>query len=403
MSSVEMKNMYSRRPMPPLSSLSRDEINPGDLPVGEEVPFVAAYFGDQSDGYSNLQVTASQFNGTLEPELGRDGSHIVWVENARSGELLPTRVGSSGDGSSSSGSGDGDNAGEESGDVDETSPLILPKPLVEQSYLEKKKTSEPAESNVENIENGDASGHSYAAMFLRALFLLFQGMLAGFTFISVSYLVLSDRQFLATYQASANEVRRMCFVLSSLAALGAVDNLMSLISRSSRPSLSGADASNYGTKLIVKENSGAFVFAVVACVAYFAALILSVLLGGTDTLIYYKFGQDATLVDWVTFGLSTYESKLKTWRQLVSLRIAFACIGWLCSCFLVWQDLVAKDGRGHELVRLQNIIQQWRGRVNILEGAALEGMDEPSLRKLVALQNLGFERSSAALRVLEQM
>jgi len=402
MSSVEMKNMYSRRTMPALSTISREEVNAVDLPVGEEVPFVAAYFGDQSDGYNNLHVTASQVNGPLEAELGRDGSHIVWVENARTGELLPTRVGSSGDGTSS-GNGDGDHAGEDTGEIDETSPLILPKALVEPSYNEKKKGADTSEALVENVENGDSSGHSYAAMFLRGVFLLFQGMLAGFTFISVSYLVLPDQQFLTTYQASANEVRRMCFVLSSLAALGAVDNLMSLISRSSRPSLSGTENSTFGTKLIQKENSGAFVFAVIACVAYITALILSVLLGGTDTLIYYKFGQDPVLVDWVTYGLHTYDSKLKTWRQLVSLRIAFACIGWLCSCFLVWLDLVAKDGRGHELVRLQHIITAWRQRVNILEGASLEGMDEASLRKLVALQSLGYERSTAALRVLEQM
>jgi len=402
MSSVEMKNMYSRRQMPALSTISRDEVNSADLPVGEEVPFVAAYFGDQSDGYSNLHVTASQVNGPLEAELGRDGSHIVWVENARTGELLPTRVGSSGD-SSSSGSGDGDQAGEDTAEIDESSPLIMPKPLVEPSYNDKKKECSDPDALVENIENGDSSGHSYAAMFLRAVFLLFQGMLAGFTFISVSYLVLPNQQFLTTYQASANEVRRMCFVLSSLAALGAVDNLMSLISRSSRPSLSGGDSSSYGTKLITNENSGAFVFAVIACVAYFTALILSVLLGGTDTLIYYKFGQDPVLVDWVAYGLHTYDSKLKTWRQLVSLRIAFACIGWLCSCFLVWLDLVAKDGRGHELVRLQNIIAAWRGRVHVLEGSSLEGIDEQSLRKLAALQSLGYERSTAALRVLEQM
>ena len=119
--------------------------------------------------------------------------------------------------------------------------------------------------------------------------------------------------------------------------------------------------------------------------------------------IYYKFGQATHIVDWITPAVAANADKLSKWRSLATLRIIFAALGWLCSCFLVWKDLVAKDGRGHELVRLQNVIALWRQRVNVLEGGSLEDLSENSLRKLVALQGLGYERTTAALRVIEQM
>jgi hypothetical protein len=402
---VEMKSMAAvRQQMPSLATLGREaDISQAEMHAGEEVPFVSAYFGDQSDGYSNLHVTASLVNGSLEPERGRDGSHIVWIENARTGELLPTRVGASGQPTSQGNNGDDvENEEKDSAEIDESSPLILPKPLIDGTDGGGASQVEAAEADVEDMENGDSSGHSYAAMFLRGIFILFQGMLAGFNFISVSYLVLDDASFLATYQASANEVRRLCFILSTLAALGAVDNLMSLISRSSRPSLSGNDSTTYGIHLIKKENTGAFVFAASACIAYLIAMILTILLGATDTLIYYKFGYASNVVDWITPAVASNADRLQQWRKLAALRIAFAALGWLCSCFLVWKDLIAKDGRGHELVRLQGVISRWRTRVNMLEGGSLEECDGPSLRKLVALQSLGYERTSAALRVMDQ-
>ena len=389
---------YQRQKMPGLVNVDRDDIMAQDLPIGEEVPFVSAYFGDYTDSYSALRANASLVNGQLEPELSRDGSHVVWVENARTGELLPTLLGSLGTSNDDDADGERDN-NDPDAEYDESSPLVLPKPLDDSEEDNKFLVTAQA---MDNIENGDSSGHSYAAIFLRGLFLLFQGMLAGFNFISVSYLVLDDVSFLSTYQASANEVRRLSFVLSTLAALGSVDNLMSLISRSRRPSLGGAETSNYGTSLITKENGGAFMFAVGACVLYLSSLVLTVLLGGTDTLIYYKFGYHDSS-DWVSEALSDHSTEISMWRNLVSIRIAVAAIGWLCSCFLIWKDLVAKDARGHELVRLQSVITSWRRRVDLMEGSSLEGMDGPTLRKLVALQGMGYERTNAALRVVESL
>ena len=76
-------NSYQRQKMPNLVQVDRDDIMQQDLPVGEEVPFVSVYFGDYTDSYSALRTNASVVGGKLNPELSRDGSHIVWVENAR--------------------------------------------------------------------------------------------------------------------------------------------------------------------------------------------------------------------------------------------------------------------------------------------------------------------------------
>ena len=69
----------------------------------------------------------------------------------------------------------------------------------------------------------------------------------------------------------------------------------------------------------------------------------------------------------------------------------------------VWKDLTSKDERGNELVKLQDVISQWRHRVALMEGNGLEGMEAISLRKLVALQGLGYERANAALQVVDNL
>ena len=393
--SIEMK-AYQRQKMPGLVNVDRDDILHQDLPVGEEVPFVSSLFGDYTDSYNGMRASII---GDLEPELSRSGSHVVWVENARTGELMPVLLDSAGGGADDNGGDERDNT-EEGNEEDENSPLILPAPLDDGDGH---KDSEVSKLTLHTEQGENASEHSYAALFLRGLFLLFQGVLAGFNFISVSYLVLDDSSFLTTYQASANEVRRLSFVLSTLAALGAVDNLMSLISRSNRPALSGADQSTYGKNLIIRENRGAFMFAVCACFLYIASLVLTVLLGGTDTLIYYKFGVDDGVTDWVTSALANHAAEISSWRTYVGIRIAVAAFGWICSCYLVWKDLVSKDGRGHELTRMQAVISEWKHRVALMEGNAIEEMDSTQLRKLVAIQGLGFERTQTALRVVDQL
>jgi len=391
---------YQRQKMPGLVNVDRDDILPQDLPIGEEVSFVSSLFGDYTDSYNGLRASII---GELQPEVSRSGNHVVWVENARTGELMPVLLDAAGGGADDNGGDERDNT-EEGNEEDENSPLILPSPLDDSDGNGgMMKDSEVSSTSLINIEQGDASGHSYAALFLRGLFLLFQGMLAGFNFISVSYLVLDDSSLLTTYQASANEVRRLSFILSTLAALGAVDNLMSLVSRSNRPSLSGGDSSTYGKNLIIRENRSAFLFAVSACGLYIASLVLTVLLGGTDILIYYKFGVDDGVTDWVVSAMANHSADIASWRTYVAIRIAVAALGWACSCYLVWKDLLSKDGRGHELVRLQAVIAEWKHRVALMEGNSLEEIDSPTLRKLVAIQGLGYERTNAALRVVDAL
>ena len=78
--------------------------------VGDEIiSFLNVYFGNGLDGGITNKGTlavavahnsSGNINGNnsigdgigTDPQLGRDGSRIVWVENARSGELVPVRV-----------------------------------------------------------------------------------------------------------------------------------------------------------------------------------------------------------------------------------------------------------------------------------------------------------------------
>jgi hypothetical protein len=243
-----------RRAAPGLDRLAREDIDAVTIAVGEEVQFVSAYFDDASDSITS----AAAVNGdNLDPETGRDGSQVVWVENARSGDYFPVRQGTGEDGNNNDPNNNSDNM-IDTPEMDESSPLLLPTPLTSSGYGMDAKIVD-SKALVQEVENGDSSSHSTAAMFLQGMFLLFQGMLAGFSFINFSYLVMDDSTLLVTYSAAANEMRRISFVLSTLATLGAMDQLITLISSSARPSLSSGEASTYSKALIKKENSGAYV------------------------------------------------------------------------------------------------------------------------------------------------
>lgn len=391
----------TRLPLPQYSSVSREcEEAAGNerIPVGKEVPFMRVYFGGGHDGDS-VATLPNVNRDSLYPETSRDGSQVVWFEDVRTGEMMPTKIRYSGGEEQDTGDMHEDEDGEES-------ILLLPTPLGNKGGFTE--DDEEDVDNVESLEQGDSSGHSYAAMFLQGLFLLFQGMLAGFSFIGVAYINLDDATFVEVYQSTANDVRRLSFLLSSLSTLGALDVVFSLATRQSRPSLSSHDNyGSYGANLVRGEIRYSYTLAMASCLMYFTTLVITLVLSSTDTIIYYYFGYSGTDVtdgSWVASALSSAAnaSHITTWKTLVPIRIATAVLGWLCSCLLVWRELLAKDGRGHELSRLMGVISAWRNRAAELEGEGIEELDAPSLRKLQALQALGYERTNAALKVVDQ-
>ena len=60
--------------------------------------------------------------------------------------------------------------------------------------------------------------------------------------------------------------------------------------------------------------------------------------------------------------------------------------------------------RGRELVRLRDVLAAWKVRTSQLQGdEGVDSLDASSLKHLIALQAMGYERSVAALRVLEDL
>jgi hypothetical protein len=357
------------------------------------------YFSGGHDG-NGVNSLPSVNKSRLDPEMSRDGSHIVWYEDVKTGELMPTKMRHMGGEEAEQSTMD-----DVQDDDNEESILLLPPSLG--SNKEVDMAAEEMDDNVESLEQGDSSGHSYAAMFLQGLFLLFQGMLAGFSFIGVAYINLPEETFVEVYQSTANEVRRVNFLLASLSTLGALDVMFSLATRQSRPSLSSHDNyGSYGTNLVRSEIQYSYTLSMASCFMYFATLVLTLVLSSTDTIIYYYFGYTGTDItdgSWVALALAsdTNAARVNMWMTLVPIRIATATLGWLCSCMLVWREFLAKDGRGHELSRLMGVISAWRQRVSELEGEDIEELDGAALRKLQALQALGYERTNAALKVVD--
>jgi len=233
-------------------------------------------------------------------------------------------------------------------------------------------------------------------------------MLAGMSCISVTYITLTNSTFLDVYSSHANDVRRILFLLSSLGTIGSLDQLMSLASRNARPSLNGRDINGYSMALLAKENNFSFVLSAFSCLLYFGTLLMTIFLSSTDTLIYYKFGASEDEIDsdtWIasTLASSVNADRLNEWKRLVPVRMATAIIAWLCSCLLVWKEFLSKEGRGLELMRMQDLIAAWRRRVCELEGESLENLDSISLKKLRAIQGLGYERTNTALKMVEQL
>ena len=151
--SVEMSDgkraLPTRLPLPQYSSVSRECEEAGNegIPVGKEVPFMRVYFGGGHDGDS--VVTLPSVNrDNLYPETSRDGSQVVWFEDVKTGEMMPTKIRYSGGEEQDTGDMHEDEEGEES-------ILLLPTPL---GY--KGVNTDGDEEEVDNVESLEQGGHS---------------------------------------------------------------------------------------------------------------------------------------------------------------------------------------------------------------------------------------------------
>jgi len=296
--------------------------------------------------------------------------------------------------------------GANAADSEEAALLAFPAPL-QDTHTQVFGLDKPL--NIDNDE--DSASHSSAAMLLRASFLLFQGLFAGFSFATVALATAasSDAVFLTEYQPNAQEYRRLFYLLASLSVVGSFDSLMTLISKTNRPFLAGPSAGSFGSSLVLRETQGSLVFAVAAAILHLIGLVVTVLAEGTDALIYIQNGLYSTdtssTTPWTTTALAdpVFSTDLANWKGLDRARLVCALIAWFFCCLLVWRELLAREGRGRHMLKLRDVLEAWRTRASELEGESIDQLNTHELRRLCALQTLGLDRTSSALRIASEM
>ena len=397
----------NRRLAPPLNSINKEDIEEGSLQVAEISSFVQVDFESLGDAYGNTSTSASANNSATvnplfyaqrvgaEPEVDKKGYRVIWAENIRSGELVPIRF-REGD------IGDSLNGNVEGGDLSEGEDEDDKLPLLPPSLNSQQDTS--ANNSRGFLER--ASTHANIIIFLRIFYLFFQGTVAGFSF-STLYVYVnasSTASFLSDYQPNADEFRRLFYILTTISAVGSINAVLTSLSQTRHQTKAGGAAkgkdldeqSSYESVLTV--GSGKYVaLAFVTAALHFVVFVVSVIMAQTDTLISRKFGSSDT--DWASGVASTTlgSSLVEAWVGLNTVRFICSLVAWVGVCFLIWQDLFVVVEKNVEIQTLRDSATAWRYRAALLEGQQLEDLDLASLRRLVALQSIGLERSRDAL------
>lgn len=377
-----------------------EQLNPNDLGRFVRV--------DLEDGGTIVQAS------TADPEVGKDGAQIIWMENAKTGMLVPVRLRLADDGGRKREGGEVAE-GDDGEDVDgggsqesEEAALLVSPPALQADVISSGKFKGGIQQQISDASNIESIGSSQLAHLIKVAFFLCQGLLAGFAFSSTlaQNAATSNASFLVEYRPLASEYRRLFYILSSLSAVGSLDTFMSSLGRANRPSLSGQGPNGFGASLVRRENQGSVTIAAAAAILHFIAFILTVIITAFDVLLSVRNGSRDTSDAWAASALSdaTFASSLATWRNIDTGRLITAFLAWVCCCLLVWRDLSSLDTRGKELVRLKDILVAWRERSSQLQGDdGLDDLDASSLKKLIALQSMGYERANAALRVQEDL
>ena len=106
--------------------------------------------------------------------------------------------------------------------------------------------------------------HGSATLVIRCLYLLAQGILAGFSFVTVYSLTSfdNDEDFLLNYQSTANEARRFFYILSTVSLAGGLDACLDVFAPSSTDVMTlveggvGGDAAAGAKRTGAEESSG---------------------------------------------------------------------------------------------------------------------------------------------------
>lgn len=366
---------------PPLNSIDRDDVEEGVL-LSADVASYLQLDNSSTKEYSIINPIAVVKNINYGHEI-KNGLRVVYAENIRSRELtaIRTKIGEV------SQLKDHDDDSVDDNSDDDTSPL-LPPPL---SVANKKRNASAFLSiNKSSSGSNDNTAHIYLLVCLRAFYFFFQGILAGFCFspVYVESVNSDTASLLLSYLPMANEFRRLLYVLATISVVGSLDTVMTTLS-------------------IMKDkfkrsqgSTGILALNVLTLLLHLAAFIITIAMAKVDTLIALQFGLEGSST-WTTTiaSSSVYSSDISAWRGMDKVRFICAMVAWVGCCLNVCSDIISLVSKGNEVIQLTEVASAWRKRTSELEGGGLGELDVSALRKLVALQTVGLERSKDALSV----
>jgi len=295
-------------------SVDTDDLDETPVTLGELPSFVRVYFGDNSDGrHVPNDKEADQMGLTPYRKLDvLTGRETIYIEDAFTGEFIPITVAAKKFDDSltddSAGGDDNIDGSNENGEDAAISAIVDP-----------------------FADESTDLNHVQYITFLKILFLFVQGILAGFSFVTVYVEVTggTDIIILEDYQVSANEYRRFFYVLTTFAVVGSLDLFMSLPKREvakkkSKLAAKKADESSS------KENIAFVSF--VAVLSYSLCFLCSLVMGVTDTLVYYEGGVSVDSTGaWAEEALKDeyFSGSYDNWRVLGYVRFASAFVGFV--------------------------------------------------------------------------
>jgi hypothetical protein len=192
--------------------VSREDVEDGNpIPWSEVSNYVKPYPNLQSHHiHTGRDHDVASSIVHLRPEVNNQGKRIVYVEHAITGELTPILL---------------DN------------PVAIDYSTMDDEYNDDNDEIEPLLSPTDKTNKKSLTNNLdftlITSFYLRALYILIQGILAGFTFTTLYIQTAASPTdqtlfFLQIYSPIAGEIRRYCFLLSFISLIGSLDTIMTI-------------------------------------------------------------------------------------------------------------------------------------------------------------------------------
>lgn len=248
-------------------------------------------------------------------------------------------------------------------------------------------------------------------MVQRGIFLVFQGLLAGFSFTSEFIYQSSngdDTDFVTTYQPIAQYFRRFFYILATISLVGSLDMCLTIYNSISfqRRNRGISSSNNYNNHraffaMSLNYDLSSFLLSLLIGLLYATAFITTILMSQFDVLTSLK--DDVSIWPEEALQDSQYSSCLNEWKGLNTARLITSVLAWMGSCLFVWKDLIQLNAKSADLLRLREVTLAWSGRVKAMEGGSgIDKLNPNELRKLIAIMKVGIDRAKDALSFFEQ-